>query len=47
MEKREEKVYTAFRCPTDLLERVQVEAKSHRRSVSNYIVWLLERELER
>jgi len=37
--------YTAFRCPTDLLLRAKRVADGERRSLSNYIIWLLERDL--
>ena len=36
------KKYTAFRCPIDLLEKVKVRAKSERRSLSNYLICLIE-----
>jgi hypothetical protein len=39
--------YTAFRCPTDLLRRAKRVADSERRSLSNYIIWLLEEDLIR
>ena len=34
--------YTAFRCPVDLLAKAQIKAKADRRSLSNYIVTLIE-----
>lgn len=34
--------YTAFRCPTDLLAKAKVKAKQQHRSLSNYIVCLLD-----
>jgi hypothetical protein len=39
--------YTAFRCPNDLLRRAKRVADSERRSLSNYIIWLLEEDLIR
>jgi hypothetical protein len=36
--------YTAFRCPVDLLAKAQIKAKADRRSLSNFIVTLLEKE---
>lgn len=36
------KKYTAFRCPIDLLEKVKVRAKAQRRSLSNYLICLIE-----
>jgi ABC-type antimicrobial peptide transport system ATPase subunit len=36
------KKYTAFRCPIDLLEKVKLRAKSQRRSLSNYLICLIE-----
>ena len=35
-------VYTAFRCPPDILARAKATAKSERRSLSNFIVTLLD-----
>jgi len=35
-------VYTAFRCPKDLLRAIKAKAKNQRRSLSNYIVCVLE-----
>lgn len=37
--------YTAFRCPNELLRRAKHVADAERRSLSNYIIWLLERDL--
>lgn len=34
--------YTAFRCPVDLLPKAQIKAAADRRSLSNYIVTLIE-----
>jgi hypothetical protein len=39
--------YTAFRCPIDLLRRAKLVADAERRSLSNYIIWLLEQDLIR
>ena len=36
--------YTAFRCPLDLLAKAQIKAAADRRSLSNYIVRLLEKD---
>lgn len=38
--------YTAFRCPVDLLEKAKVNAKKDRRSLSNYLMVLIERDAE-
>jgi predicted DNA-binding protein len=37
--------YTAFRCPEDLLEMAKIKAKKDRRSLSNYIITLIERDV--
>ena len=37
--------YTAFRCPEDLLEYAKVKAKRDRRSLSNYIITLIEKDV--
>ena len=34
--------YTAFRCPVDLLEKSKIVALRDRRSLSNFIVMLIE-----
>lgn len=34
--------YTAFRCPEDILAAAKTKAKADRRSLSNYIITLLE-----
>ena len=34
--------YTAFRCPEDILAAAKIKAKADRRSLSNYIITLLE-----
>jgi hypothetical protein len=39
--------YTAFRCPKELLRRAKLVADGERRSLSNYIIWLLEQDLIR
>lgn len=38
--------YTAFRCPEDLLELAKTKAKRDRRSLSNYIITLIERDVK-
>ena len=37
--------YTAFRCPEDLLELATVKAKKDRRSLSNYLITLIEKDV--
>ncbi len=37
--------YTAFRCPEDLLDLAKVKSKKDRRSLSNYIITLIERDV--
>ena len=37
--------YTAFRCPEELLERAKVKARRDRRSLSNYIITLIEKDV--
>jgi hypothetical protein len=37
--------YTAFRCPEDLLEKAKAKAKRDRRSLSNYIITLIEKDV--
>jgi hypothetical protein len=39
--------FTAFRCPSDLLRRAKLAAESERRSLSNYIIYVLEEDLLR
>jgi len=39
-------IYTAFRCPNDLLEKAKVKAKSQRRSLSNYIICSIQGDLD-
>lgn len=36
--------YTAFRCPTDLLRKAKMAAEAERRTLSNYIVRLMEED---
>jgi len=38
--------YTAFRCPEDLLELAKTKAKKDRRSLSNYIITLIEKDVK-
>lgn len=38
-------VYTAFRCPSDLLKAIKVKAKNQRRSVSNYIICVIDKDV--
>jgi hypothetical protein len=37
--------YTAFRCPEDLLEKAKAKARGDRRSLSNYIITLIEKDV--
>ena len=37
--------YTAFRCPEDLLEKAKIRAKRERRSLSNYLITLIDRDV--
>lgn len=37
--------YTAFRCPQEILNAAKQRAKAERRSLSNYIICLLEDHL--
>ncbi len=37
--------YTAFRCPEDLLEKAKAKARRDRRSLSNYIIMLIEKDV--
>lgn len=39
--------YTAFRCPTDLLRKAKSFAQGERRTLSNYIIRLLEEDAVR
>ena len=38
--------YTAFRCPEDLLAKAKVKADAERRSLSNYIFMLIEKNTQ-
>ena len=38
--------YTAFRCPEDLLELAKIKAKKDSRSLSNYIITLIEKDVQ-
>ena len=37
--------YTAFRCPEDLLEKAKIRAKHDRRSLSNYLITLIDKDV--
>lgn len=37
--------YTAFRCPKDLLEKAKTRAKRDRRSLSNYLITLIDKDV--
>ncbi len=37
--------YTAFRCPEDLLSKAKVKAQRDRRSLSNYLITLIEQDV--
>jgi len=37
--------YTAFRCPEDLLSKAKVKALKDRRSLSNYLITLIEKDV--
>lgn len=37
--------YTAFRCPEELLEKAKARAKRDRRSLSNYLITLIDRDV--
>lgn len=37
--------YTAFRCPDDLLAKAKVKALRDRRSLSNYLITLIEKDV--
>jgi len=39
--------YTAFRCPEDLLQKAKIRAKQDRRSLSNYLITLIDRDVAR
>jgi hypothetical protein len=36
--------YTAFRCPVDLLAKAKAAAAADRRSLSNYVITLIEKD---
>jgi len=36
--------YTAFRCPVELVAKMKFKADTQRRSMSNYLVTLIERD---
>ena len=36
--------YTAFRCPEDLLRKAKLRAKRDRRSLSNYLITLIDKD---
>jgi len=38
--------YTAFRCPDDLLAKAKVRAARDRRSLSNYLITLIEKDVK-
>jgi hypothetical protein len=38
--------YTAFRCPEDLLAKAKVKASKDRRSLSNYLICLIEQDVK-
>jgi hypothetical protein len=38
--------YTAFRCPIDLLAKAKVKAAADRRSLSNYVITLIEKDVK-
>lgn len=40
-------IYTAFRCPSDLLKAIKAKAKNQRRSLSNYIVCVLDKDAKK
>ncbi len=37
--------YTAFRCPEELLEKAKLRAKRDRRSLSNYLITLIDKDV--
>jgi hypothetical protein len=39
-------IYTAFRCPVDILEKAKIKATSERRSLSNWLVKLVDENTE-
>lgn len=38
--------YTAFRCPEDLLRKAKIKARRDRRSLSNYLITLIEKDVK-
>jgi hypothetical protein len=38
--------YTAFRCPLDLLAKAKAKAAADRRSLSNYVITLIEKDVK-
>lgn len=38
--------YTAFRCPIELLEKAKIKAQANRRSLSNYLVTIIEEDVK-
>ena len=38
--------YTAFRCPVDLLAKAKIKAGQNRRSLSNYLVTIIEDDVQ-
>jgi hypothetical protein len=38
--------YTAFRCPIDLLAKAKIKASQDRRSLSNYLVTIIENDVQ-
>ncbi len=38
--------YTAFRCPEDLLLKAKARARADRRSLSNYLITLIEKDVK-
>jgi hypothetical protein len=37
--------YTAFRCPEELLDKAKAKAQRDRRSLSNYLITLIEKDV--
>ncbi len=37
--------YTAFRCPEELLSKAKMKAQKDRRSLSNYLITLIEKDV--
>ena len=38
--------YTAFRCPDDLLAKAKIKAEAQRRSLSNYLITIIEKDTQ-